>query len=234
MNPFDTGILDVLNHLAHRWPAFDRAIFLLSAVDLLKGGVIMTLLWGAWYSPTADVRTRRSYLLSALVAGFVAVVAARGLAHLLPFRVRPLMLASYHFTVPYGDDPLGLRTWSSLPSDHAALFFAIGMGLLFACRPSGVVALLYAAFAICLPRLYLGVHWPTDVLAGATLGVTVGWLATRPRWRDLISQPLLRWHDGAPGSFYACLFLATYQTATLWSDLRWVGSFIFRTLTSSP
>jgi hypothetical protein len=36
------------------------------------------------------------------------------------------------------------------------------------------------AAAISYSRLYVGVHWPTDVLAGMALGVTSGWIASRP------------------------------------------------------
>ena len=47
----------------------------------------------------------------------------------------------------------------------------------------GMLAL---AAAISYSRLYVGVHWPTDVAAGIILGVTSGWIGTRlalRRWR---------------------------------------------------
>lgn len=39
--------------------------------------------------------------------------------------------------------------------------------------------MLTLAGAVSYSRLYVGVHWPTDVLAGMVLGATCGWLGTR-------------------------------------------------------
>jgi len=60
------------------------------------------------------------------------------------------------------------------PSDHAVLFFALATGLFMAHRKLGIAAYAWVIVAICFPRLYLGIHWPTDVIAGAAVGVALG------------------------------------------------------------
>jgi undecaprenyl-diphosphatase len=68
---------------------------------------------------------------------------------------------------------------SSFPSDHAVAAGAVIVGLLLVTRGLlawiGVIAALLIAFS----RLYLGVHYPHDTLAGLALGAAVsvaGWL----------------------------------------------------------
>jgi undecaprenyl-diphosphatase len=226
LNAFDTGIIEFLNRFSQRSHVFDTGVGFLEGHDLLKGGVFMALLWWAWARRgTRSAAEQRSYLISALVMGAVAVLLARVLALSLPFRDRPVYTPGFAFTPPYGPGPQSAESWSSFPSDHAALFFALATGLFFSCRRLGLFALFYAAFGICLPRLYLGEHWPTDILGGAAIGAALGWLGARERVRTLISRPALRWHDREPGAFYAAMFLLTYQTATLFVESRAVVRF---------
>jgi undecaprenyl-diphosphatase len=65
----------------------------------------------------------------------------------------------------------------SLPSLHAANFFAMATVAAAADRRLGLAAFVVAA-GVALSRVYVGVHWPTDVLAGAAWGVACG-LAAR-------------------------------------------------------
>lgn len=61
---------------------------------------------------------------------------------------------------------------SSFPSGHSATA-AAGAITLSALYPMFAPALVVAAFFVMLSRVYLGVHYPFDVLAGATIGVVV-------------------------------------------------------------
>ena len=70
----------------------------------------------------------------------------------------------------------------SFPSDHAVMSGAVAAGVLVANRRLGLVALA-AAVAMCLTRVYVGAHFPGDVLAGALVGAAVtllGWVLLRP------------------------------------------------------
>lgn len=67
---------------------------------------------------------------------------------------------------------------ASFPSGHTAASLASASALWTAGSPLWRPAL-GLAVVIALSRLYLYVHWPTDVLGGAVLGIAVGWLGAR-------------------------------------------------------
>jgi undecaprenyl-diphosphatase len=71
---------------------------------------------------------------------------------------------------------------TSFPSGHSAAAFAFATG---ACDELPVLApvLVPLAGAVAYSRVHIGVHYPSDVAAGAAIGIGSGVLATRlPRW----------------------------------------------------
>jgi undecaprenyl-diphosphatase len=80
-------------------------------------------------------------------------------------------------TVPQADPLIGSGAWS-FPSGHAAIAFAGAVSLTYLWRRGAPLFFLLAA-AIAFSRVYVGVHYPGDVLAGAALGTAVGlaWVA---------------------------------------------------------
>jgi undecaprenyl-diphosphatase len=67
---------------------------------------------------------------------------------------------------------------ASFPSGHAATSFAAATILSFA-RPRWAPAFYLLALAIGFSRVYVGVHYPLDIVGGAVLGLAV---ATALRW----------------------------------------------------
>jgi undecaprenyl-diphosphatase len=232
MNPFDSSIITFLNSFArHSW-AFDSSVYMISGNDLLKGGVIVTLIWWAWFRPSANQADDRRYLICGILASLVAVLIARGLAIMLPFRPRPMTVAALHFQTPFGSSDGGLIDWSSFPSDHAAVFFALATSIFFVWRAAGIAALFYVFLFIAMPRLYLGFHYPTDLLGGAFIGIILALIARANIFRDCVGRVTVPWCERSPGSFYACLFILTFQIATLFQSTRGIARFLFSLLQS--
>jgi undecaprenyl-diphosphatase len=221
MTNVDHAILFFLNQFAQRWPGFDNLVVMLSESDLLKGGIVVAAVWCAWFYRSNEQHKFRAQLLAAIAGALVALFIARMLAFALPLRMRPILDPALHFRPPSGlPDQSNWTTWSSFPSDHAALFFALTLGVFRVSRKGGIILFVYVLIFICLPRMYVGIHYPTDILAGLAIGFAASALLAIERINRLWTTPVFAFLERKPALFYALFFFLSFQIATLFWDIR--------------
>ena len=231
MPAIDLLVLHLLNQFAHRSRLLDTVVVIMANANLLKGVVLMAILWGLWFHQTegttggrTEPSERRARLIACCGVAILAVLIARLLAHVLPYRERPLHTSGIGYILPYTMEPQALIHWSSFPSDHAVLFFSLATGIYQVSRRCGVLALAHALVFIALPRLYLGIHWFTDILAGTALGIVLAWVGMRSRLMVGLKRSLDALIGRHPAVCYAAFFVLTYLIATLFDDARYIGS----------
>jgi membrane-associated phospholipid phosphatase len=158
---WDVRLFRILNQVP---PAAASVLTPLSRL-LLPAGIIVVVVLTAGYV----VARTRSVL--PLAAGAIAAGAAWALAHVakaLADRPRPYEViagAVLRQQPAHG---------TSFPSSHTAVTMAVVIALVpFLPRALAVVAVAYAVL-VGWSRVYLGVHYPLDVLAGAGIGIAVG------------------------------------------------------------
>lgn len=118
------------------------------------------------------IRRQRTYGLSAACALTLDLISCNMVLKPLIGRVRPFVLRpDLPLLVPPPGD-------ASFPSGHTAAAFAVVFALKTAGSPLWRPALALAAVT-ALSRLYLYVHWPTDILGGILLGAAVGWAGAK-------------------------------------------------------
>jgi len=110
-------------------------------------------------------------IIKALLAGALAFFGFRQIIYWFWHRSRPFVENHVNLLLSHSNTP-------SFPSGHSVLFFALSSLVYFYNKKIGIIFLL-ASFLICIARVFCGVHWPFDVLAGAVIGIFSGWLIAK-------------------------------------------------------
>ncbi|MDT0463450.1 phosphatase PAP2 family protein [Streptomyces gibsoniae] len=169
-NP-DVDLLYDINGLAKEAPHwFDRAMSFVGEYGLLLAMVLL-ILWCWW-----NVRRRGGADAAAGVAALVWAPLAAGVAVLVNVPIRGFVERPRPFVDHQGLDVLATgKTDYSFVSDHATLTMAAAVGLFIAHRKFGLAGLGLALLeGFC--RVFMGVHYPTDVVGGFALGTAVALL----------------------------------------------------------
>lgn len=230
MQNFDGLILTFVNQFSqHSW-LFDKTMLFLSNNHLVKAGFVLFLIWYFWFKPGAEQDATRRTLTAAVISSIAGIFIARALALLLPFRLRPIHEESVHFLMPYGMDVQSLHGWSSFPSDHAVLYFSLSAGIYLVSRTWGLAAVLYTAFFVAFPRLYLGLHYPTDLLFGMLFGMANVWLMNRYFANGRAIRYLVDGARDKPQYFYPIFAMLSFQLMEMFDSVRLLVGAFFKSL----
>lgn len=233
LSHIDAAILLWLNGFARHSEIFDNSIVLLAEADFLKGGCFFIFLWWLWFRDSADPVRDRIDVIRIAAAICVTIVLARAVQVLLPGRVRPINDPALAFVPPFTQTRGVLEHWSSFPSDHAVVFFALATAIWARYRLLGGITFLWITLFAMLPRVYTGLHYPGDIAAGAVIGVSAMALAdalplpvsVMPRF-----ERLLAWERLHPSAFYCLAVAVTFEFMSLFDDVRLVGRGLARAL----
>ncbi len=110
--------------------------------------------------------------LAALISGGVASLIVKPAMLLFYTRPRPYMvLPDAHTLITKS----AAENFQAFPSGHALFFFALAMAVYFYHKKWGVFFFVCAVL-MGLARIFVGVHWASDILAGAVIGVATACL----------------------------------------------------------
>ena len=175
----DLALFRLINGLAGQWQALDE-FFRFFANDYIVPTVIVALLVVCWFRGEARWR---QVVLQALLALLVANAIVKA-CNFIWFRPRPFTYHDVNMLFYYPSD-------SSFPSNSAAAVWSMAGAIWLAQRANrlGQVALLLAAL-MGFSRIWVGVHYPFDIVGGAAVGMIAASLVQRYQVR---LRPLVEW-----------------------------------------
>lgn len=170
---FELFLLDKIQELFKN-PEFDFAMPLVT--HLGAWGIVPILIaLGLILNKKNRPAGWRLVLTLALCFFIVNILLKPAIARIRPFNYRDIAL----LVAPPQD--------FSFPSGHAAIFMALASSLFYS-KIRHWPWFLVLALVVGFSRLYLYVHFPSDVLTGFTLGWLAGWLGNKISMRFLTPQ----------------------------------------------
>ncbi len=168
---FDLQLFQLINNLAGHNALLDGLVRVLVNEYFLTTmmSLILVIFWFEGQDRDQRERNQRA-ILRAIVALFIANIVLK-LCNLIYFRPRPF--DSHEVTLLFYRP-----TDSSFPSNAAVVGFSVAAAIWLYNRRLGALLLVLATL-FGLSRIYCGVHYPTDVIAGALLGALSAYVAVR-------------------------------------------------------
>lgn len=125
--------------------------------------------------PSANRARNRVTVMVSVVAALIARLGVKTAIALAFPRPRPFVSLPDIYPLITS---LPSENLQSFPSGHMIFFFALATVLFYFNKKVGIFAFV-AAVLVGIARIYVGVHWPTDILGGAALGMLTGWATYR-------------------------------------------------------
>lgn len=163
----DQKILYYLNNLAKNW-GFANKFF----AEYLIYGLPLFLIW-LWFYDKKSKKVVLRIIASVLLSWQVI---SRLIGYFI-YRPRPFEFGNVRELVFH-------RPTYSFPSDHAAALFAVAAAFWFVGNRKLAIIFFAIASVICFFRVATGIHWASDIVAGAFIGIVAAWLI------DLFDKPL--------------------------------------------
>jgi membrane-associated phospholipid phosphatase len=186
----DQQLFLLVNGFAKATPWLHTAVLLFAQYGVVLFAGLLMVGWWIARGRLADMAAAVWAPAATLLAVAINQPLAAAVAEPRPYRSLHAILV----LAPYSTDP-------SFASDHATMAGAVAAGLWLVHRHLGIVAAV-AAVLMAFARVYIGAHYPQDVLAGLLLGAVVAvvgyavlagvlarlvaWLAGT-RWQPLVA-----------------------------------------------
>lgn len=159
MQALDLKIFQLINQFAGKWHLIDTLMIAIAKFGPLLFAIPLLYLW--FKEGNEDKRVAILSVISLAAALLINQI----IGHIY-FRPRPFVFHDVNLLLPKSPDP-------SFPSDHATFSFAIASLVWLWDKRIGILTVALG-FLVALSRVFVGTHYPFDVLGGTLIGSIFG------------------------------------------------------------
>lgn len=219
---WDISIVQFFNQFCGKSVFLDTLGLIFLTVDALRTAILVALIIGIWeYGKSKNDQSANKAVLSILLS----IIITLGTIEILNAVIdspRPIVTYESIINAPIIDSDtkeLWKSGWvrnpkhGSFPSDTVALLASMAIGLFLWNRILGTAAILFVLFAGILPRLYFGLHYPSDMLLGFIIALFSSILVTRIKIADGLYKRILKIEKKYPYAFGVIGFYLAYIIA---------------------
>lgn len=160
MNYLNLELFRVINNLANKNELVDKIWIFIAVYSPVIFGCCFII---AWFYKNKQKKQRRTLLLLSIVSAVISEILAK-IAGLLYYHPQPFVsLSNVNKLIHKSVD-------NAFPSDHSTVFFAVMIFLFISCGKKKYWYFPLIALIVGISRIWVGVHYPIDVIYGSFLG----------------------------------------------------------------
>ncbi len=196
--------------------------------SLFRGFPVFFSLVALWFSSEQPARRGR------MLAGLTGVCLATMLSIWSQFHAAVHMRPILDLAIPL-DTVIPRTPWdrtNSFPSDTATLFFSLAAVVFVEKRSAGLFCFVWVAVVVAIPRVIVGLHYPSDIIGASVLGPAIVFILTALPYPKRLFERILTWFEGRLYIVHALLFIFLADALELFPSLQALGKAFVRSLHS--
>ncbi|WP_412772945.1 phosphatase PAP2 family protein [Nitrobacter sp.] len=229
MSTLTTTIMALDKEILLAFNAFggrNQSLWDLANNSLFRGFPLFFSIVALWFANEQPERRAR------MLAGLLAVCLATMLSVWSQFHTAVHIRPIIDLAIPL-DTVIPRTPWdrtNSFPSDTATLFFALAAVVFVEKRSAGLFCFVWVAAIVAIPRIIVGLHYPSDVIGAFVLGLASVFIFTGFSYPKGLFRRLLAWFEGRMYIVHALLFIFLAEAFDLFPSLQALGKLLARLL----
>lgn len=216
---WDIGPVLFFNQYCGQSLFLDTLQLMFLSVDALRTAILVALIIGIWEYGRVKNDIKSSKRVIAILFSVVLTLGIIEALNVVIDSPRPIVTYENSINSPLlmpNTKSLWRNSWvrnskhGSFPSDTVALLSTLAFGIYFWNKKIGIIAIIYVILTTIIPRLYFGLHYPSDMLLGFLIALGSTNAINKLTIFDKLTDKCLAIYNRAPYIYGATGFYIAY------------------------